>query len=643
MIHLPFTLWTAWLAVLLAARSGLVRFPPSVPPLGIRNYCSWIGYPKAQDYFWFAAAVASGFIAVFLADRVRKIAAARGWCGAVQGLPLAAGGACLAMATILALGPFPFRLGLAPVLAVIGTFLPWFDHSWYEARPVGKVRPWAPRGTGAILTGVLAAAFTAFVFVYDPCRSLIPIDGYHEGSHLLLVQQALSDGFGAVAFRSAYGPLYSLSLLKWMQAFGMTVSAERGYFLMAQVSGCAILLLLVILCCRRAAAVLAGCWLMLALSSATFAGYGWANSLRTALPLAAVWMCWEGLRKPSHLLVAGSGLLVSAGILYSAEYGIAGLVVMAAVMTRSPERPVWLRNSWSAIFLAGFLVILVVLSGGGYGGYVTKRLLGHTGLPLPGLPNVEAGVGEWFRTILVLAALWLPALSCVAMSCWLALRWRDLDDRRSLAFALVVFTMLAQVPVLARPMSQIGGSMPPAVLLLAVWLDMAPGRSPARIAGAGLAIFAAVVAYPDFAIVARQRLACLSVPGFPAVGGGRLGSVVITDPETDRQTRRALMIIAENCPPGRPVYLAAPFWLHLAFLADRPGLSPLLSTALVVTEKDRRTVLESLELQKPPVALVTMQGIDVPYEWEHPEEWAYVRKHYRLKVRLDDLLIYVRR
>ena len=45
-----------------------------------------------------------------------------------------------------------------------------------------------------------------------------------------------------------------------------------------------------------------------------------------------------------------------------------------------------------------------------------------------------------------------------------------------------------------------------------------------------------------------------------------------------------------------------------------------------------RTLLASSapRRERPPLALITEQGIDLPFALEHAEEWAYIQEHYLL-------------
>ena len=105
---------------------------------------------------------------------------------------------------------------------------------------------------------------------------------------------------------------------------------------------------------------------------------------------------------------------------------------------------------------------------------------------------------------------------------------------------------------------------------------------------------------------------------------------------------RAVRLIREHCPSGRRVYLGSLWHAHLCFLAERPALGPFPYPALAVTTADRSRVVEALERDRPPVALVAERGMDAPCAVEHPEEREYIGKHYRLLERSGELEIFVR-
>ncbi len=98
--------------------------------------------------------------------------------------------------------------------------------------------------------------------------------------------------------------------------------------------------------------------------------------------------------------------------------------------------------------------------------------------------------------------------------------------------------------------------------------------------------------------------------------------------------------IQEKCPEGESVYLAAPTYGHVPFLAGRPGLAPYPSALLAATKSERDEMLGVLKQARPQVVLLTRMGIDVPFKIEHPQESRFIEEHYELYKEIGDLFIY---
>lgn len=244
---------------------------------------------------------------------------------------------------------------------------------------------------------------------------------------------------------------------------------------------------------------------------------------------------------------------------------------------------------------------------------------------------------------------WGPGLLCCAAGVRvLTHRNGPANERRPLLLALVAVTLLAQLPVLTRPMAQISASMPLAGLLAAVLIDdlilnRPVARASAGLMAAGLLMYALTVARPVIAASMPNKYLCLPslFKGNPSTLS-RLGNLRLP-PSKQRELHAMVSLVAEVCPEGQRIYLAAPFYSHLCFLSGRPGLLPYLTSSRVARTSDREAVVKTLDREKPPVALITEQGIDLPFALEHAEEWAYIQQHYRLHRQIGDLQVYVRR
>lgn len=233
-----------------------------------------------------------------------------------------------------------------------------------------------------------------------------------------------------------------------------------------------------------------------------------------------------------------------------------------------------------------------------------------------------------------LTGIWAPGMLCVAAIAWLTIgRRRALPDRSKLIWALILFTLLSQIPVLARPLSQIGTSMPPAIILFVILADVllrgGRGAMAASAAGLALACFYGFAVLDPMIFALRTKYIYV---GYPKSQAGipleRLGTVKLRRAQA-KETMELVEEIRKLCPPGGRVYLAAHWHSHLIFLADRAALGPYALTYLAATESQRRDVVAALEKARPPAALAARRGIDLDFAVEHPEEWEWLQANYR--------------
>jgi len=654
--------WAGWAALLFVVRSGVIAFNYSDPADGLINLCTTLRYPKHQDYCWYGAMLAAGLAGAGLNALALKRLVRDGRVGRLGTafLLLALGFAAAGTGLLFTAGWWRSPLTLLS-LAAAG-LLPWFCARWYS--PAGSLPVPAKPRTVLNAVGWLAACLAlSFVWVYDGGYYLRWIDGYHEGgNHLLVVQGYLAGDTPGIGVRTVYGPLYHFSLIWWMKIFGMTVSSERVYFMLAQMAGTAIHLYLVRLVCGNRAVALAGMWLMLTLSTAPALGYGWANALRTAIPLGAFVSCRYGIVRGSGRLLAVSGLLTACGMLYSQEFGAAGalgcLLLLSADAFGVSRRLSGLYR-WSASVLAAFLVLMAAMYRGRVAtaigkmfleNYAMTQLKGHYTLPLAGFPWFTSllDAGSKSGDIIYQLSVWGPGLLCVLAAGWLASRRERLvPGNGPLLGALVLMALLSQLPVLARPMGQVGTSMPVVVLMAAVFFDMTVGADrPGGGARKGLILAASFlwglsVSWPE---IKSSYLEKYNPNPFYQVGARgifmRLGLVKLKLPR-DETGIRAMQYISRALLPGERIYVAAPFYSHLCFLTGHPGMAPFVSASMVRTLFDREAMVRILEEQKPPMTLLTEGAIDVPFAVSHPEEWAYIKAHYVMKLKINDLSIWM--
>ncbi len=570
--------------ILLVAWTGVVSFDPPVHRGGVLDHCTWIGYPKVADYFWYAAAILSaigGAAGLEWLDRRR-------------------------------------RAGVDPAAP--------------EREELPRARRWWPAVSLAI----------AAVWTLDPGWRARPLDALHEGAHLLYARHALAGEWPGAGIRTEYGPLYTHSLIAWLGVTEMTVEMERRYFHAAQVAGAWLHLLALGWICRSGPVLAIATVAMLGLStaSADLLTYGWASPLRTAFGLLAVVLLWRASVAESRRLAVAAGAAVAAALLYSPEFGlaaVAGCLVLCVLPAGRPLAGRFLLGAavtGAAIWTILFGRDAVSALGGIGGGYGWARLTGHGARPWPDF-RLDA--------LVIQVSLWGPAALVVAGAVALmgggpVARWPS----AAAILALLPVVLLSQLPAIARPHGQQTMSAPFAVVLGALLLDRLrrEHRRWAIAAGAAVVGWAAVAPNGNLVTAARR----LTAPRVTGAGvnalAPRLGKLALPVRHLAFAVQSAA-VVREFCPEGKRVFLAAPYHLIVPFLADRAALAPYPSTELAVLPGAAAVVMAALERDPPPVALVTEMGLDVPYALEHPDQWAFIRSRYRKLRTIGDLDVYV--
>jgi len=659
---LAYGVWLGWISVLLLARSGWVHFVMHESRSGILNFCLMTGYPKQQDFAWFAAMLLAAPAGAWLSGLLYGFLSRAGHAGHSRGAPLSSGIACAACASFLAFADSRACVLASSLLLVPAAMLPWFDRGWYD--PPGATQPEPPPSRLPSWRFWLPlTALVSILWIFDSCANFRNIDGFHEGLKLLYLQESLSGLTPGVHFNSPYGPLYIRSIDWWMRFFGFTYSEFRRHFLFLQIAGCALHLLLLRAACRSRLGLAAGTWLTLTMSSTSNIEYTFPSCLRTAIPMAAVLACWAGVpdRKRGFLLL--SGVLTAMAALFSAEYAAIAVISCSIVFIQSADAGNYRRRISAVLTLAGAAILAMLLltfatlgpqSADAIRGFINSphavvRLLGHGFLPFPEFPwfSTPSSAISDYHQILTVVRFWFPGMLCAGAVAWLAAVPGDpIGGRRPLILAMIAFTVLVQIPALARPMNQqLGAAFPPAALLTAMALDAMRDRG-LVMRRAALASFLAVIAFgtawmakgaPLFASKAYLCLvntSSVSVPSLP-----RLGRIHL-DPKQLDGLNEITGLIRSRCRPDERVYLAAPFYSHLCFIADRAAMPPYPLANLAVTSAERAVVMRELQATRPPIALITMQGIDIPFPEEHTDEWLYINKNYNLRGRYGPLLVY---
>jgi len=655
-----------WLAIRFLAFSGGIEFlpPPSIE--GIRNYCAKLGYPKHRDYFWYAAVLVSAWGGAGLAIGLKKLLRWSGWKGLFSRWIAPAGMVCLAGAFALSL-PSASEVPLVPlVLAGLGFIFPWLDRRWMgEMQASDGESPYSPSKKRIVLWALIAVPVVFFV-VRDPGMMWRNIDGMHEGAHLLYVQSAISGDMPGLIARTEYAPLYIHSLTAWMRMFGMTLSVERWYYQAVQMMGTFLQIFVLCWFLRNMAGAFIGFWVMLFLTIAPYTLYGATNSVRTAVPLAALVICWRGLEGRRPLFLAFSGALIGAAALYSQEYAatslLACIVMIGAVMFRDGWRPV-VRPflAWAASGLAAYAFLMVVMFGFRAGdalsilltgGYAVSRLSGHGARPFPAIPWIGDLPTLWkvHWTVFENAFLWFPAFLAGGVGAWLLVSGRkSLSGRRLLALGLTVAGLVSIVPALVRPLGNmaIAGTLIPMLALAALAVDWMWARGTAgRLGAVVIGGFLLVCGVTRLYIIEQDILKKWALVFTKAEVKDRLvprfGRVVVNRAQ-EEGIAFLIKRIQEWCPPDKRIYMAAPGYNHILFLADRAGLPPYPTVSVAASPRARQEMVEVMEREKPPLALMTEMGVDIPFAEEHAEEWAYIQKHYTLAARAELLRMYVRK
>lgn len=642
---------TGWLACLLLDRLHVIAFHGTPAGAMARTYCETLGYAKAQDYFWYAAFIVAGALAGpgagWLAARLRDRAAHLrlpslplwpGWLLGAAGIPFL----------------FHFREGvmhLGAALAGLGLLWPWASRRWYEApaaatEPNG-LRP-APGWRGAAIALTVAA-----VWMRDPGIVARDVDGTHEGGHLLYVAHWAAGERPLVEIRTEYGPLMTAAQVAWTKVFGTDLLSLRRCAQAAQVTGLALCLLAVAAIAPGRLTRFAGGWLLLTATAAAYLyhPWGWPNLLRVALPLSSAVLLWRAQQAGRGFPAAVAGGLAALAWLYSPEFGLVGIGMVAVllVLGPAPDRRLVLATGIgaAATLLGGWLMMYGAdgwraVRGLVDGGYLSGRLGGHGARPVPEFrwKHVADGWHADLPTLWATLSVWGPGLlASAALADTLAPVRRRLDGLAAVVAALAVGTILAHLPTIARPLGQQTLAAPMWIALAVAWRAARPGRRLTGMLGAALAVwwgftspFAGVRAAWD-RITFRPAEGLVELADEPMLRGVKLS------PEAAARYRTLLPMIRNECPPDRRVLLAASFDVDLVPLAGRLAQRPYPVIDLAVAPGARRALLEDLRASPPPVAVVGFYHLDIPLANAFPELADWIEESYRERRRTPQLRV----
>lgn len=643
---------TGWLACLLLDRFHVIAHHSTPAAAAARTYCDTIGYPKAQDYFWYGAFVVAGALAgpgaTWLAGRIR----ARGGHRRLPSLPLWPGW-LLAIAGAPWLFHFmegPMQWGAAAT--GLGLLWPWVSRRWYDASstaPGGAaVRP-AIGWRGAVLALGVAA-----LWMRDPGIAAREVDGTHEGGHLLYVAHWAAGERPLVEIRTEYGPLMTAVQYAWTRTFGPELLSLRRCAQAAQVAGLALCLFALASVAHTRTALLAGGWLMLTASAAaySFHPWGWPNLLRIALPLGSAVLWWraegEGRAGPAAL----AGGMAAVALLYSPEFGLVGAAMLGVLLVAGPRRPgprvTGALIAGGAGALLGCWLLMYGADAGRAalalvdGGYLADRLGGHGARPIPVVQWKHAADG-WqvhLPTLWATLSVWIPGLlASAALADVLSPLRRRLGGSRSLVAALAVGTILAHLPTIARPLGQQTLTAPMWIALAVAWRAARPGGRVTGIAGLVLALWWGWTAPYAGAPSAWARLTTRPPADAVEVAGEPMLRGLTFAPAAADRFRTLLPLIRNACPPDRRVLLVASFDVDLVPLAGRLAQRPYPVIDLAVSPVVRRALLADLRAAPPPVAVIGFFHLDIPLASAFPELSEWIETTYRERHRTPALRV----
>jgi len=647
---------SGWLIALLVARAKLISFHLPTSPHHPLTYCEWIHYPKIADYFWVAITVLAGFAGIIAAVGLWHVVMTR-----ARPKRLSSGLLVVAISCLVSVFLIASHLGngtsvALSVFAGISMVLPWLDQRWYlPASPPSVESRWSPlHGRRWLLP---ASLLVGMVWIHDPCWRERGLDPMHEGVHLLYVQHALNGEPPGVTIRTEYGPLYSHSIIWWLNRSALTVESQRRYFLGVQAVGTALYLATVGWAVAGVPAALITALAMLGLTpAAATTWYGWCNTLRSGLALAGLILCWRGLESGSARRLGTAGVLLTMALLYSPEFGFAAWIGAALLLlfprdgqTRERAVAVVLGTAtlvFAVLWLAMFRSQALVAMHHSWNEYAVARISGHAAKPMPAFAwwSSVVSVFQHSEHYLWHLSLWGPLLLCGVAGAWLICQdLRGADGTPRLILALIVATLIFQIPAIARPTGQQSASAPPAILLGGLLLDGLARRSrPGFAVTATLVVSYAVFASYGNLQIGYHRITARPTPmmtAYPAIP--RLGRLQIPADQMKSVTA-IIAAVQSRCPRGQRFFLAAPFDLALPFLDDRCTIAPWVDPVLATTPQASAEMLAALDRARPSLVVVG-DWLDIPLPIEHPELWAYIESHYRLDKKIADHMFYVRR
>ena len=615
----------AALAVLLLARWLPLRFEYRENALGIVSLATLERYPQQQETFWLVFGVGTAAILVWGVSRAlarplgaaRQIAVEAAAVAALLSalwLPAAAG---TALGLAFALGAIGLARRSAPGAG--GAAPQPTDHEPHRHRlPQLAALAVGSLAVAALVTPALwLNAWAVATGLPDAQRAMdgFPFQG-EIGQHLAWVNALAQGRLHGRDFFCLYAPLYDWGAVAAWKLFGRGIASWDLYFAITRVLGLAGALALTAALARQRALALVVPFLV-----------PWIN-LRTALPLYAIGCLYAWLRGGRSAWAGAAGAVTGISLLFSQEFGLAGLVCGALALALRGEKRA------AAAFAGGLAVVVApVLLGYAASGallpmlrdtasYPAWVIAGYAKLPFPALaaqiPLAPGALGS--RELLLLQLGYAaPAVGLAALLLALPISGFDprrpvaavneivrglrMDPKRTAVALLAVYGLLSFRSALGRSdLKHAIDALPAAALLLVLSVDAViahwrSGAWPAQLAAwraALLALFvihAGLLAAPAPVRAAQKTLATLaSLRSHRPQGTG------------SPQVLEVARWIAAHTEPGEPV-LFLPNNAAYYYLTDRPNPIRFVMGHQIVTQAHREEVLTTLRAAPPRFAV----------------------------------------
>ncbi len=325
---------------------------------------------------------------------------------------------------------------------------------------------------------------------WDPWLRFRDLD-FHEHAQLGWTQHVANGWKPGRDMVYSYGPLHGFALAGFMKATSWSVVGERWYWWAAQTAGCALLWWALRTVCVTRIAAAGGMALVLLLTPAFWHWYGWANSLRQGLALAAMFAAVRGFGRATQHDRIARGALLGIATLYSPEAGIAAVAGTTFTVDKRGAVPAMQLLVGLLVTLLAGLLLLCSGSLADRVGAFTEPIAQFAG-GFRGLPYDPRGLGAVLPAVLLLStAGWIGAGGL----------------RHPLHLPLLVFGWIAYRGALGRSdLPHFAHAAPAACVLVAWHLEQLWTRTPRTRAWRGTAA-AATLATAGFALAtARSNL-----------------------------------------------------------------------------------------------------------------------------------------